>query len=129
MINLETQKKLKKLGIFKRDCCIPKEISRFKGCPFYVLPVAKRPDMLRISCNKCQYLLPDPTTDKLIEAIDGSRRAKWGIERQKENGSWLVWFEIYMGKSITAKGRQILPGNNLKEALATALIWLYEKGE
>ncbi|MDO8885749.1 hypothetical protein [Candidatus Oleimmundimicrobium sp.] len=110
-----TRKKLKKLNkrieIFGHlDCFLPQP----NDCEGSTKEIAQ--------CFVCASYLPNPTTDELIEAIDEKCDVKWGIEREKKNGKWLVWFE-------REKTEAYFTEDDPDDCLASALIWLYEQEE
>jgi len=139
MINLETRKKLKELGLFKNTCDCPYEDDG--GCDRYDCsdyPLTADGCRSDDRCNVCLKFLPDPTTDELIEAIDEKHKGCWGIEKVTKDvlrlESWRTWFKEEMRSSFVCTDRCILSErvgviNDLNECLATALIWLYEEEE
>jgi len=116
MINLETRKKLKELELFKKsNDCEYREVG--EGGNYFTSGKCPNKELV---CEDCEHYLPDPTLDELIDAIEEKMPVGYSLVRQRTNDNWKVFF---------ANEFPVFGSRNLKQALAKALIWLYEKGE
>ena len=123
-MKLETRKKLRGLNLFEPPDNIQKV--NIDGGYYCRGNPANTPGYFCCQLKECY--LPNPTIEELINAIDKKTDVKWGIERQKENGSWLVWFreKIKIPNNETGVRRHMFPSETLPQALADTILYLEE---